>query len=633
MNTPEQILKQYWGYDEFRPMQRDIIQAVIDGRDTLALLPTGGGKSLCYQVPILMRYGLCLVVSPLIALMQDQVARLNSLGLSAACIYSGMKNDEVKEALSKAVNGDYEFLYVSPERLQTRIFADYFENMEVGLIAVDEAHCISQWGHDFRPDYRKIAEIRQLSPKAPVIALTATATPHVQKDILQQLKMKQAAIFKQGFARDNIFMEVRYSENKPGDVMERLGNGSSIVYCRSRRQTEQLANYLGQHGQVAAAYHAGLTREQRDDAQAAWMKGNTPVMAATTAFGMGIDKADVRAVLHYDAPEHIEAYYQEAGRAGRDGNASVATLLFNRGDIKRLEESTELQYPREWYLRQVYQAVADYLQVPVTARPDRYFHFDLQEFCTRFKLEPIRALSALKILEREGLWTLTDSVYTPATVRFIAARHVLDGIQRTNARLGYLIVGLLRMYSGIFQYPAVIREFVVARQMGMKKEDVIRGLEALHAMEVVEYYRAAEGPRMLFHHYRVEAAQLSIDSAKISKLRKQHEERTAAMISFLENTHKCREQLVLEYFGEKAPEFCGHCDVCRSKSKPPRVTGLRALVLEVLQQPAGMTMAELVQAVPGNDAAAVTMHVRQLADDKLVKLVNGKIWLSAHYAE
>lgn len=633
MNTPEQILKQYWGYEDFRPMQRDIIQSVLDGRDTLALLPTGGGKSLCYQVPILMRYGICLVVSPLIALMQDQVARLNSIGLSAACIYSGMKADEVKEVLSKAVNGEYEFLYVSPERLQTRIFTDYFENMDVGLIAVDEAHCISQWGHDFRPDYRKIAEIRQLAPKAPVIALTATATPNVQKDIVQQLKMKQVAIFRQGFARDNIYMEVRYSENKSGDVLERLGNGSSIVYCRSRRQTEQLANYLGQHGQAAAAYHAGLSREQRDDAQAAWMKGSTPVMAATTAFGMGIDKANVRTVLHYDAPEHIEAYYQEAGRAGRDGEASAATLLYNRGDIKRLEESTELQFPREWYLRQVYQSVADYLQVPVTARPDRYFHFDLQEFCTRFKLEPIRALSALKILEREGLWTLTDSVYTPATVRFIAARHVLDGIQRTNARLGYLIVGLLRMYSGVFQYPAVVREFVIARQLGMRKEDVMKGLEALHGMEVVEYYRAAEGPRMLFHHYRVEAAQLRIDTGKISKLRKQHEERTAAMISFLENTHKCREQLILEYFGEKAPEWCGHCDICKSKQKQPRISGQRSLVLEALEQSSGMTMTELVQAVPGHDAAAITSVVRQLADDKVVMLAEGKVWLSARYAE
>lgn len=630
MHTAEHILKQYWGYDKFRPMQRDIIQSVLVGKDTLALLPTGGGKSLCYQVPALMNDGLCIVVSPLIALMQDQVLRLNNLGIAAACIYSGMRVDEVKDTLSRAVHGEYELLYVSPERLQTRVFSDYAGNMDIGLIAVDEAHCISQWGHDFRPDYRKIADLRALAPRVPVLALTATATPHVQKDITEQLKMKGAAVFKQGFARSNIFIEVKYSENKVGDVLERMHGGSSIIYCRSRRQTEQLSHYLLQRGGSAAAYHAGLTREQRDEAQNGWMKGEVEVMAATTAFGMGIDKSDVRAVIHYDSPEHIEAYYQEAGRAGRDGEPALATLLYNTNDIKRLEDSTDLQFPREAYLRQVYQSVADYLQVPVTARPDRYFHFDLQEFCTRFRLEPIRALSALKILEREGLWTLTDSVYTPATVRFIAARHVLDGIQRTNARLGYLIVGLLRMYSGIFQFPATVREFVIARQLGMKKDDVVRGLTELHAMEVIEYYKAAEGPRMLFHHYRVEAAQLSIDTAKISRLRKLHEERTQAMIMFLENEERCREKVILEYFGEKPADECGHCDVCKRNTKQPGGSGLRAKLLLQLSAEAGVTVAELVAALPGHSVAEITALVRQLADDKQVAMSEGKIWLCAH---
>lgn len=631
MHTPEQILKQYWGYDDFRPLQRDIIQSVLEGKDTLALLPTGGGKSLCYQVPALMKDGVCIVVSPLIALMQDQVSRLNKLGIAAACLYSGMKGDEVKDTLSRAVHGEYEMLYVSPERLQTRIFTDYAVNMDIGLIAVDEAHCISQWGHDFRPDYRKIADLRSYAPRVPVLALTATATPNVQKDITQQLKMKGAVVFKQGFARNNIFLEVRYSENKPGDVLDRLQGGSSIVYCRSRRQTEQTAHYLLQRGRSAAAYHAGLTREQRDEAQRGWMKGEAEVMAATTAFGMGIDKADVRGVIHYDAPEHIEAYYQEAGRAGRDGAPALATLLYNVNDIKRLEDSTDLQFPREGYLRQIYQSVADYLQVPVTARPDRYFYFDIQEFCTRFRLEPIRALSALKILEREGLWTLTESVYTPATVRFIAARHVLDGIQRTNARLGYLIVGLLRMYSGIFQYPAVVREFVIARQMGMKKEDVVKGLNELHAMEVIEYYKAAEGPRMLFHHYRVEAAHLTIDTAKISRLRKLHEERTQAMIMFLENTTRCREQMVLEYFGEKAKQECGHCDVCAGKRKTAGTTGLKPKILEKIQFDGSVSTADLLDALAAHGADAVMTLVRQMADDKQVIIAKGKIWMPGSY--
>lgn len=622
MNTPVEILKQYWGYTAFRPLQEQIVESVLARQDTLALLPTGGGKSLCYQVPAMIVDGLCIVVSPLIALMQDQVSRLQDLGIPAASIHSGARYADVKQLLTDAVNDRYKLLYVSPERLQTRLFNDYAEEMTVGLIAVDEAHCISQWGHDFRPDYRRILSLREKHPQVPVLALTATATPLVQKDIQEQLLMQRASVFRQGFARTNIFMSVQYSENKPGDTEKLVGAGTSIIYCRSRRQTEVVANMLYARGVPAAAYHAGMTREKRDAAQAQWMNDEVRTMAATTAFGMGIDKADVRTVVHYDSPEHLEAYYQEAGRAGRDGKPSTATLLYNSSDIKRLSESTDIQYPPEAYLREVYQAVADYLQVPVTARPDRYFSFDLHEFCRRFELQPLRTVPALKLLEREGLWTLTDAVYTPATVRFTAERYVLDHLQQVNARLGYVVVGLLRMYSGIFHYPATIRMAAVARQLKITREQVEQSLEELAAMQVIEYWKPEDGPRLLFHHFRVDSRHLSIDMARIGRLRRMHEERTEAMIAFLRNDKECRERAVLQYFGEQPAEWCGHCDVCARRSQPPDAV---AAILALLADGRPLTVDEVVSAMSAYDRAGVITALRQQADDGVLVLRNGVV--------
>lgn len=628
MVAPEQILKQYWGYDGFRPLQREIITSVTEGQDTLVLLPTGGGKSVCYQVPALIKEGVCIVVSPLIALMQDQVARLNGLDIPAACVHSGMRHGEVKSTLSDVVAGEYKLLYVSPERLQTRVFSDCCENMDVSLIAVDEAHCISQWGHDFRPDYRRIISLREAFPSAPVLALTATATPRVQEDIVGQLNMRRAAIFRQDFSRNNIFISVRYSENKNADAQQALAEGSSIVYCRSRRQTELLASRWAQEGVGATFYHAGLSRERREEAQKAWMQNEARVMVATTAFGMGIDKSDVRAVVHYDAPEDIESYYQEAGRGGRDGKPATAMLLYNSGDIKRLEDSTGIQYPPEEYLRQVYQAVADYLQVPISAQPDRYFPFDLSEFCSRFGLEMVRAMPALKLLEREGLWTLTESVYTPATVRFIAGRHVLDGLHQANARLGYIVTGLLRIYSGIFHYPATVREFALARQLKIPKEDILRSLDELAAMQVIEYRKAEDGPRMLFHHYRVDSRHLRLDMARIARLRKWHEERTAAMIQYLRNTGQCRERMILGYFGEKTDRDCGHCDVCRDKNRGSAgVPALQKVLLDELGK-GGVSLAELTARLPAFRPADIIGCIRRMADDQLVRMANGCVHLA-----
>ncbi len=604
-------------------MQHDIISSILAGRDTLALMPTGGGKSLCFQVPALVLNGLTIVVSPLIALMQDQVSRLQQMGVAAACLHSGMHYNEVKQMLASAVEGAYKLLYISPERLQTRTFKDYLQEMEVSLVAVDEAHCISQWGHDFRPAYTGIASIRDFFPRVPILALTATATPLVQQDIATQLGMSEPAVFKMSFARDNIFYQVNYSDDKNADTVQGIGDACTIVYCRSRRQTETTGAMLSRNGRNAAVYHAGLARARRDEAQQMWMENRCPVMVATTAFGMGIDKPDVRTVVHYDAPEHLEGYYQEAGRAGRDGQPSRAVAFYNSGDIQRLRESTALQYPPDAYLRQVYQAVVEYLQVPISAQPDRYFSFDLADFCSKFKLLASHAVHALKLLEREGLWTMTDAVYSPATVQFTADRHTLDGLYDINPRLGFVSVGLLRMYNSIFHYPTAIRETAVARQLKMQADDVVRCLEQLAAMGVLEYSRPGEGPQLFFHHYRVDSRHLIINHKRINKLRQQHDERTEAMISFLENQNVCRQQLLLRYFGEQLAGDCGHCDVCsRRQRKPLNEVALRNDLLKHIKQHSDLQLNTLISSYPAADAPDVISTLRRMIDEGVVLLVN-----------
>ncbi len=621
MHAAKVILKQYWGYDSFRPLQAEIISSIRSGRDTLALLPTGGGKSVCYQLPALMMNGVCIVVSPLIALMQDQVARLHQLGVHAASIHSGMHYKDVTRTLDNAVQDAYSLLYISPERLQTHLFREYLREMKVSMVAVDEAHCISQWGHDFRPAYMDIGAIRDEFPKSPILALTATATMDVQEDIARQLRMREPAVFRKSFARDNIFYEVAYSENKNGDTLRHLGDQCSIIYCRSRKQVEGIGRLLAQNGIRAAVYHAGMGKERREEAQKAWMENSAPVMVATTAFGMGIDKPDVRMVVHYDAPEHLEAYYQEAGRAGRDGKPSQALGLYNSSDINRLRESTAIQYPSEAYLRQVYQAVAEYLQIPATTQPDRYFPFDLHEFCTRFHLQATHALHALKLLEREGLWTLTDAVYNPTTILFTADRYTLDNLGQVHPDLAYVTTGLLRMYSSIFHYPTPVRETAIARQLKMKQDELVHILERLAAMEILEYNRPGQGPQIFFHHYRVESEHLFIDTSRIHTLRKRHEQRTEAMITFLENREICRERILLQYFGEQHESDCGHCDVCRSK-KPPNIdlTQLKNTILATLAQEQAIAIDVLVSRFPASHKSSLLQLLRQLADNGEVLL-------------
>ncbi|PQJ12662.1 RecQ family ATP-dependent DNA helicase [Flavipsychrobacter stenotrophus] len=617
MPSAEEILKKYWGYDGFRPLQKDIIDSVLTDNDTFALLPTGGGKSVCYQVPALMLDGCCLVISPLIALMQDQVNRLQQLDIPAASIHSGMYYNEVRQTLENAISGDYKLLYVSPERLQTDLFQDYMYKLDVSLIAVDEAHCVSQWGHDFRPDYLKIAELRSIYKRTPVLALTATATEEIQQDIALQLKLKKPNYFKQSFARQNIFYEVRYSENKNRDTEDEIKD-CSIVYCRSRKQTEATGRHLQQHGINTAVYHAGMTKPDRDKAQEEWMADKAPVIVATTAFGMGIDKPDVRTVLHYDAPEHLEAWYQEAGRAGRDGKKSFALTLYNSVDIKRLSESTALQFPPESFMKKVYQGVAEYLQIPIGCEPHKYYSFDISDFCDKFSLQLTQVIYAMKLLEREGLWAMTEAVHSPSTVHFITDRHVLDNMATSHPKMQYIAVGLLRMYNTIFHFPTHIREFAIARQLRLQYDEVVHMLGQMHRMGLIEYNKAGDGPQLFFHHTRVDSAHLLIDLNRIHVLRKRHELRTEKMLAFLYNKEVCRERVVLQYFGEVDAKDCGHCDVCKGERAVTTGAGkLKEQLFRTLMA-GSKTLAQLTQTYDAPDKHQITELVRGMMDEGVV---------------
>ncbi len=623
------LLKQYWGFDAFRPLQQEIIQSVLEGNDTLALLPTGGGKSICYQLPALAKDGFCLVVSPLIALMQDQVARLKQQDIPAACVHAGMNYYDVKRTLENMLHGPYKLLYVSPERLQTELFREYLPEFNINLIAVDEAHCISQWGHDFRPDYLKIADLRNVFSEVPVLALTASATPAVQKDIALQLQIKEARIFKHSFQRSNIFYELRYTENKNADTLKQIGNTStSIIYCRSRKQTESVARYLNQSGKTTAAYHAGMSKDKRELAQHEWMQDKALTVVATTAFGMGIDKANVRTVLHYDAPEHLEAYYQEAGRAGRDGKPSLALLLYNNTDIIRLQESTELHFPPEAYLRQVYQAVVEYLQIAIGTEPNRYYPFDLADFCKKFSLQASPASYALRLLEQEGLWIITESVFHPATIQFITDRYALDQLANAYPNLHYVSTGLLRLYGSIFQYPTPVRLSAIAKQLRLKQEEAEQAIYRLAEMNILEYSKPNEGPQLFFHHYRVDSRHLIIDLKRIDTLRKAHEARTNAMIAFLKNEDKCREQILLNYFGEESTKDCGHCDVCRKKQNKVSISGkeVRKQLLELLKEKRELSVQDIVAHFPIDIKESVITVIRELVDERnLIIQENGLI--------
>lgn len=561
------ILQQYWGFDSFRGLQQPIIDAVVAGQDVLALLPTGGGKSICFQVPALLSNGMCLVVSPLIALMKDQVQHLTSKGIAAAALFSGLSQQEVEDVLYKCHKGELKFLYVSPERLESKLFKAYLPDLPIKLLAVDEAHCISQWGYDFRPPYLKIASIKYHFPKIPVIALTASATGLVQKDIVEKLKLFQPKIFQQSFERKNISYSAFKVDSKINKLIEVLNrvDGCSIVYCKNRKQTNYVAQLIQLQNITADYYHAGLPQDIRNNKQEDWMNNTTRVMVCTNAFGMGIDKPDVRTVIHYDAPDCVENYYQEAGRAGRDGRRAFAVLLYHVSDIDNLQLLPELKYPSVSDIKKVYQCVVDYLKIPVGIGEGNYYDFDISLFSKIFKIEIQLALNVLKTLEHEGYIVLTDSIFIPTKIKFIADRFTIETFEQNNVAVEPVVKSLLRTYSGILDNLVSVNEKTIAKVCKLPLEKITQCIELMQQQNIIQYIPQKETPQIYFITNRAAANDLQLNHTAYFKRKQHYQLRVDAMLRFIKETSKCRSQIISNYFDAGALTECGSCDNCLSK--------------------------------------------------------------------
>jgi ATP-dependent DNA helicase RecQ len=550
-------------------MQEDIIRSVLNGNDTLALLPTGGGKSLCFQIPGMALDGLCLVVSPLIALMKDQVEALRKKGITAFCITAELSRNETERILITAGESNCKFLYVSPERLQTALFQEYIYSLGISLIAVDEAHCISQWGYDFRPSYLKIAEIRSMLAGVTIIAVTASATPQVQQDICQQLLMEEPYIFRGSFLRPALSFRAYHTTSKTGKIIELLTKNDvcSIIYCRSRKKTQEIAEMLITQGIRADFYHAGLSGEDRMRKQDAWMRNEKPVIVCTNAFGMGIDKPDVRMVIHHDLPDCLENYYQEAGRAGRDGQKSYALLLFNEKDLSSLKELSETRYPSIDFIKNVYRCLANYLQIPLGIEEEEWRDFDVEIFTERFELPLQSTLYALQQLEQEGWIIYVTKLYQPSRVEFIIEREALEFFCESQTELEIVIKTLLRTYGGILDMSVNISEFTIAKALGVHKDIVSSALIELHQKGIIHYKPKKESPQIRFPEGRPVSDEWLVQPQKIGLRKKQFESRVSTMINYAEETNKCRSVMLGNYFGDTSSESCGICDNCLAKRK------------------------------------------------------------------
>jgi ATP-dependent DNA helicase RecQ len=564
LTDPKQILKEYWGYDAFRPMQEDIIKSVLNGKDVLALMPTGGGKSLCYQVPAMAMDGLCLVISPLIALMKDQVENLRKRGITAFAIFSGMSRKEVIRTFHTAMESNCKFLYVSPERLETSLFKEYLPGLGVHLIAVDEAHCISQWGYDFRPPYLRIAALRTELPDVPILALTASATPEVQEDIVQKLELYQPQIYRQSFERANLSYSCFRMDSKINKIIDILKKvpGTGIVYCKSRKRTKEIAELLQLQGIPADFYHAGLNQEERSAKQEAWIKNTIRIIVCTNAFGMGIDKPDVRTVVHADVPDCLENYYQEAGRAGRDGKTSYAVLLYDDRDLKELEEMASLRFPSLEEIREVYQAMANYLQLPTGSGAGQYYDFDIADFLKKFSFVPHSLMNALRSLEQEEWLSFNEQVFLPSTVIFTINKEGLYAFERDYPALEPCIKSLLRAYEGIYDMPVAVSEIVLAGLLRKEAAAVKNDLLMLDQAGVIQYQPRRDNPQIYLMRNRVKAGDISIDMVAYNKRKEQFRRRMRQMIQFVQEDTQCRSRIIGSYFGDANMKDCGICDNC-----------------------------------------------------------------------
>ncbi|MDD7455608.1 MAG: RecQ family ATP-dependent DNA helicase [Bacteroidales bacterium] len=564
--TAQEVLKEYWGYDGFRPMQEEIINTALEGKDVLAILPTGGGKSICFQVPGLMKGGLTLVVTPIIALMKDQVRNLSGKGIRAIAVHAGMSRHEVDLALNNAAYGDFKFLFLSPERLGTRLFKSYVEVLPINLIVVDEAHCISQWGYDFRPDYLRIGELRE-SVDAPVMALTATATPEVADDIMDKLGFSEKIIIKTGFERPNLSYIVRRTEDKYGQLLGicRGVAGSGIIYARNRRKCEELSAFLQSQGESSSYYHAGVGAMTRSERQAAWMDGKIRVMVCTNAFGMGIDKPDVRFVAHYDLPDSPEAYFQEAGRAGRDRKRAFAVLLWNGVDVRRMKQIEEASFPGLDYIEDVYQKLHMMFGIPYDAGEGRQLRFKIEEFCKGYHLMKAPAFYAIKYLERTDHLTYSEEVDIKTKVKIAVDRKSLYDIQLPDPKMDELLELLMRHFTGIFSFPVEIDEEYFAGALNMTVAGLRQLLYRTALEHVINYIPADHCDVILLHHDRRRPGDLALMPDKYVMLKENYHRRAQEMLEYVSETDECRSRFLLRYFGQSESYDCGTCDVCRAK--------------------------------------------------------------------
>lgn len=569
MSEFKQILTKYWGYASFRPLQEEIIQSVEEGRDTLGLMPTGGGKSITYQVYSLSKPGICLVITPLIALMKDQVENLNQRGIKALAIYSGMSSQEIKIAMDNAVWGDYKFLYLSPERIATDRFRERVGQLDVNLIAVDEAHCISQWGYDFRPSYLRIAELRDLLPNAPVLAVTATATSQVIDDIQEQLKFKKKNTLRTSYYRSNLVYLVRNEEDKINYLVKAVlkAKGTGIVYVKSRKLTREVSDLLQKNKISADYYHAGLTSKIRSAKQDAWKNGKCRVIVSTNAFGMGIDKADVRFVIHLEAPDSVEAYFQEAGRAGRDGKTAWSVLLYNNSDKIKLERNVIKAFPEPDVIKRIYEAICNFYQLAVGFGKDQSFEFSMASFASSFSLQITTVYNSLKILQREGYLELTDELDNPSKVYFQVDRDDLYKFQVANAGFDGFVKLLLRSYTGLFTNYVAIDEQLLSKRANITPEMVYEFLCKLRAQKVIDYIPQKKTPFIIFAKERIDVERLKITKENYTDRKRDYLQRIEAMIHYAASGHKCRSQLLLQYFGETESVRCGKCDVCLERNE------------------------------------------------------------------
>lgn len=625
MDQPIDILKHYWGFDSFRTTQEDIIQSVLEGNDTLALLPTGGGKSICFQIPAMAQPGLCLVVSPLIALMKDQVYQLKGRGISAIALHAGQSKREIDYALDNAVNSDLKFLYCSPERLKTEIFQERIKRVNqtrgVSLIAVDEAHCISQWGYDFRPAYLEIEKLRELLPETPVIALTATATPKVRKDIQERLAFKKPKVFTKSFARANLSYAVRFEEHKERKLLEALNRvgGSSVVYVSTRRHAKEIAHMLRREGISADFYHAGLSHEERSQRQEDWIHNRTRVVVSTNAFGMGIDKADVRLVAHMDLPDNLESYYQEAGRAGRDERKAFALMISNQKDIDDLRKKTEQSLPGMPLIKDVYQMLGNYFQLANGSQPESSFDFDFQEFSKRFDRHPLEVFNALKALQEHGLIHLTEAFYSPSRVIFLLDQTKMYGFQIANSGFDPVIKGLLRLYGGELYHQSIqIQETNVAALLGSSTDQVRTLLNSLAERDVIDYQKQKDQPQLTFLIPKQQIDKLPIDQSALEAKRKLKLAKMESVIAYVHETKQCRTQLLLWYFGEEGYDSCGICDNCLNENKHSDDDQLRlkyrSQIIELLGQADQLDEEKLVEILLPHDKSLFLDLLAELID-------------------